>query len=160
MRSSYARVDILRSIPCSLRFLSIEPLMESVTDIDLTGIGWVAAGGMSGVLHKTHQMRMDWAAEVHNLWQGAEHPIPLQAGEQHPHRAWHQCPQPLSGKARRPGCRSGYGAANPGVPRDEKIVAWIAKARKQYAAGDLQPYQIRRLEKVPGWSWTEEAFHG
>jgi protein gp37 len=67
VRSSYARIDILRAIPCSLRFLSIEPLMEGVADIDLTGIGWVAAGGMSGVLHKTHQMRMAWAAEVHDL---------------------------------------------------------------------------------------------
>jgi len=67
VRSSYSRIDILRSIPCSLRFLSVEPLMESVADIDLTGIGWVAAGGMSGVLHKTHQMRMEWAAEVYEL---------------------------------------------------------------------------------------------
>ncbi len=66
VRSSYVRVDALRSIPCSLRFLSIEPLMESVADIDLTGIGWVAADGMSGELHKTHQMRMEWAAEVYD----------------------------------------------------------------------------------------------
>lgn len=67
VRSSYSRVDTLRSIPCSLRFLSVEPLLESVADIDLTGIGWVAAGGMSGPLHKTHHMSMQWAAEIHDL---------------------------------------------------------------------------------------------
>jgi protein gp37 len=67
VRSSYARIDTLRAIPCPLRFISIEPLMESVADIDLTGIGWVAAGGMSGVLHKTQRMKMEWAAEVHDL---------------------------------------------------------------------------------------------
>lgn len=66
VRASYSRVDALRSIPCSLRFLSVEPLMESVADIDLTGIGWVAVGGMSGPLHKKHRMRMEWAAEVHD----------------------------------------------------------------------------------------------
>lgn len=41
--------------------------MESVADIDITGIGWVAAGGMSGVLHKAHRMKMEWAAEVYDL---------------------------------------------------------------------------------------------
>jgi len=67
VRKSYSRVDMLRSIPCSLRFLSVEPLMESVADIDLTGIGWVAVGGMSGQLHKKHHMQMAWAAEVYDL---------------------------------------------------------------------------------------------
>ena len=66
VRSSYPRVDILRTIPCSLRFLSIEPLMESVADIDLSGIGWVATGGMSGPLHREQRMRLAWAAEVHD----------------------------------------------------------------------------------------------
>jgi hypothetical protein len=67
VRSSYERIDALRSIPCAMRFLSIEPLMESVADIDLTGIGWIAVGGMSGPLHKKHRMDMAWAAEVHDL---------------------------------------------------------------------------------------------
>lgn len=66
VRSSYERVNSLREISCSMRFLSIEPLMESVDDIDLTGIGWVAAGGMSGPLHREHRMKMAWAAEVYD----------------------------------------------------------------------------------------------
>jgi protein gp37 len=47
-----------RSIPCTLRFLSVEPLLESVADLDLTGIGWVAVGGMSGPLHTTRKMNL------------------------------------------------------------------------------------------------------
>jgi len=50
-----------------LRFLSVEPLLESVADIDLTGIGWVAVGWMSGPLHTTRKMDLKWAAEVHDL---------------------------------------------------------------------------------------------
>jgi hypothetical protein len=41
--------------------------MESVADIDLAGIGWVAVGGMSGPLHTKYRMNMVWAAEVHDL---------------------------------------------------------------------------------------------
>lgn len=67
VRNSYERIDALRSIPCTMRFLSIEPLMESVAGIDLAGIGWVAVGGMSGPLHTKYRMEMAWAAEVHDL---------------------------------------------------------------------------------------------
>jgi len=67
VRTSFDRLEILRSIPCSLRFLSIEPLMESIADIDLTGIGWVAVGGMSGRLNQARHLQLQWAAEVHDL---------------------------------------------------------------------------------------------
>lgn len=67
VRDAFSRVEILRSIACSLRFVSVEPLMESVRDIDLTGIGWVAVGGMSGPLHQKFRMELVWAAEVYDL---------------------------------------------------------------------------------------------
>jgi protein gp37 len=41
------RVDQLRRVDASVRFLSIEPLLGPV-QIDLTGIGWVIVGGESG----------------------------------------------------------------------------------------------------------------
>jgi protein gp37 len=63
-RKSYERVDALRRIPCSRRFLSCEPLLEDISDIDLTGIGWVLAGGMSGQHCKTHGMDLAWAASL------------------------------------------------------------------------------------------------
>ncbi len=42
------RVEILRQIPAAVRFLSIEPLLEDLGTIDLTGIDWVICGGESG----------------------------------------------------------------------------------------------------------------
>jgi len=42
------RVDHLRSVPCSVRFVSFEPLLGSVDSVDLSGIHWVIAGGESG----------------------------------------------------------------------------------------------------------------
>jgi protein gp37 len=42
------RADELRKIPASVRFLSIEPLLEDLGELDLTGIHWVIVGGESG----------------------------------------------------------------------------------------------------------------
>ncbi len=42
------RVDMLRDAPAAVRFLSIEPLLEDLGEIDLTGIHWVIVGGESG----------------------------------------------------------------------------------------------------------------
>jgi protein gp37 len=42
------RVDDLRKVPAAVRFLSCEPLIGSLADIDLTDIHWVIAGGESG----------------------------------------------------------------------------------------------------------------
>jgi protein gp37 len=42
------RVDHLRTAPAGLRMLSVEPLLEDLSPIDLDGIGWVIAGGESG----------------------------------------------------------------------------------------------------------------
>jgi protein gp37 len=42
------RVDVLRPIPAAVRFLSLEPLLEDLGDVNLDGIGWVIVGGESG----------------------------------------------------------------------------------------------------------------
>jgi len=42
------RIDQLRETPAALRFLSVEPLLEDLGTIDLSGIGWVIVGGESG----------------------------------------------------------------------------------------------------------------
>lgn len=46
------RVDDLRSVPAGVRFLSCEPLLGPLDGLDLTGIGWVIAGGESGPGHR------------------------------------------------------------------------------------------------------------
>ena len=42
------RIEHLRNAPCNVRFLSIEPLLEDLGTIDLSGISWVIVGGESG----------------------------------------------------------------------------------------------------------------
>ncbi len=42
------RVADLRTVPAAVRFLSCEPLLGPLNDLDLDGIGWVIAGGESG----------------------------------------------------------------------------------------------------------------
>jgi protein gp37 len=42
------RIDILREAPAAVRFLSIEPLLEDLGEIELDGINWVIVGGESG----------------------------------------------------------------------------------------------------------------
>lgn len=61
-RKRLPRIDVLRTIPAALRFLSLEPLLEDLGTIDLSGIGWVIAGGESGPGWRP--MDHAWAASV------------------------------------------------------------------------------------------------
>jgi protein gp37 len=73
---SYNRVDLLRKIPCTLRFLSCEPLIEDISDINLEGIGWILCGGMSGaVSSEKYPMDMRWAAGLYDATKGANIPF-------------------------------------------------------------------------------------
>jgi protein gp37 len=56
------RIDHLRSAPATVRFLSVEPLLEDLGEIDLTGIHWVIAGGESGP--GARPMHADWVRSV------------------------------------------------------------------------------------------------
>jgi len=42
------RADRLRDVDAAVRFISAEPLLGSLRDLDLTGIAWVITGGESG----------------------------------------------------------------------------------------------------------------
>lgn len=61
-RFGVPRIDDLRRTPAAVRFLSIEPLLEDLGTIDLTGIGWVILGGESGP--GARQMDPAWARSV------------------------------------------------------------------------------------------------
>jgi protein gp37 len=50
--STMFRVDDLRAVPAAVRFLSCEPLLGPLPDLDITGIDWVIAGGESGPCHR------------------------------------------------------------------------------------------------------------
>jgi protein gp37 len=56
------RIEHLRQTPATVRFLSIEPLLEDLGTLDLTGIHWVIVGGESG--HGARPMHPDWARSI------------------------------------------------------------------------------------------------
>ena len=56
------RISVLREIEASVRFLSIEPLLEHLGEIDLTGIHWAIVGGESGP--KARPMRREWVDSI------------------------------------------------------------------------------------------------
>jgi len=64
------RIDCLREAPARVRFLSIEPLLEDLGEIDLSGISWVIVGGESGP--GARPMKKDWVVSIRR-----------QCGEQH-----------------------------------------------------------------------------
>lgn len=56
------RIEHLRKVPSRIRFLSIEPLLEDLGAIDLTGIHWVIVGGESGP--GARPMEVDWVRSI------------------------------------------------------------------------------------------------
>jgi len=56
------RIECLRRVNAPIRFLSIEPLLEGLGNINLDGIHWVIVGGESG--HKARPMKSEWIEEI------------------------------------------------------------------------------------------------
>ena len=56
------RTDCLRNIHAHIKFLSCEPLIGSLSNLDVTGINWVIAGGESG--HKARPVKEKWITEI------------------------------------------------------------------------------------------------
>ena len=61
------RVDHLRQVPAHVRFISAEPLLGSLHELDLTDIHWLIAGGESGPGHRP--CSPDWVRELRDLCQ-------------------------------------------------------------------------------------------
>jgi len=56
------RIDSLREIKALIRFLSIEPLLEDLGEINLKDIHWVIVGGESG--SKARPMNKSWVIDI------------------------------------------------------------------------------------------------
>ena len=66
-RERTSRIAHLKQINSPARFISFEPLLGPVGDIDLTGIAWAIVGGESG--HGSRPMHADWAREIRDICQ-------------------------------------------------------------------------------------------
>jgi protein gp37 len=58
------RIDVLRTLSPTVRFLSCEPLLEDLGDLDLQNIDWVIVGGESG--RRARPMKEEWVLSIEN----------------------------------------------------------------------------------------------
>jgi protein gp37 len=61
-RRVVGRIDDLRQVPASVRFLSCEPLLGPLDDLRLDGIAWVIVGGESGP--GARPMEREWVESI------------------------------------------------------------------------------------------------
>ncbi|MBI4567058.1 MAG: phage Gp37/Gp68 family protein [Planctomycetes bacterium] len=105
-----SRIDHLRRIRAPTKFLSLEPLLGSIHDLDLSGIDWVIVGGESGP--RARPMNPAWVVAIRDQcrragvpfffkqWGGANK---KRAGRVLDGRTWDEMPATIS--------------ALPGLPR-------------------------------------------
>ncbi len=72
-RQATSRIRHLQGTNATVRFLSVEPLVQDIGDVDLTDIHWVIVGGESGP--GARPMRPEWATRVRDMCQS--HGIPF-----------------------------------------------------------------------------------
>ena len=56
------RIDCLRKLDATVKFLSCEPLLENLGNLNLDGIDWIIVGGESGP--KARPMKEEWVLEI------------------------------------------------------------------------------------------------
>jgi protein gp37 len=61
------RIDYLRQTNAAVKFLSLEPLLGPLQDLDLRGIHWVIAGGESGP--HARPLQADWVRSIRDQCQ-------------------------------------------------------------------------------------------
>ena len=61
-RDYLSRLDYLRRTPAQIRFVSFEPLLAPLGEVNLSGIDWAIVGGESGP--GARPMRQAWVAEI------------------------------------------------------------------------------------------------
>lgn len=62
-REAIERIEYLRRVPAAIRFISFEPLIGPVDDVDLTDIHWAIVGGESGTAARP--IKEEWVDQIH-----------------------------------------------------------------------------------------------
>ncbi|WP_107689093.1 phage Gp37/Gp68 family protein [Neisseria wadsworthii] len=68
-RYGLPRIELLRNIPATVRFISCEPLLEDLGHLNLTNIEWVIVGGESG--SKARRMQPVWVDNIRRQCEAA-----------------------------------------------------------------------------------------
>jgi len=94
------RIEHLQNTNASVKFLSIEPLIGSIQQLDLQDIDWVIVGGESGP--HARPMKKDWVLTIKNICQKNDVPFffkqwggtnKKKAGRKLEGRTWNQTPE-------------------------------------------------------------------
>jgi protein gp37 len=67
------RIDDLRQTGAAIKFLSLEPLLGPLPDLDLSDIDWIIVGGESGP--RARPMKESWVIEIRDQCQKAQVPF-------------------------------------------------------------------------------------
>ena len=98
-RYGIPRIEVLRRTKAAVRFLSIEPLLERLGEIDLRAIDWVIVGGESGIHRRP--IAAGWVREIRDQCRAAGVPFffkqwggrsPKQLGRALDGREWNDMP--------------------------------------------------------------------
>ena len=110
-RRQLYRIDDLRATPAAIRFLSIEPLLEDLGEIDLTGVDWVIVGGESGP--DARPFDIAWARSLRDLCQAAGVAFFMKQLGSRPFDGARECP-----------CADGHGGDPGEWPEDLRVQAF------------------------------------
>lgn len=95
------RIDELRKLPAAVRFISAEPLLGPLSNLNLTGVDWLIAGGESG--RGFRSVAPEWLTDLRDQcfsaetafffkqWGGAR---PKTNGRELDGRTWNEMPAP------------------------------------------------------------------
>lgn len=96
------RIDMLRQSKARFKFLSLEPLLGPLPDLDLAGIDWVIVGGESGP--GARPMKKEWVLEIRDICKASSVPFffkqwggvnKKQAGRELQGRTWNDLPMAM-----------------------------------------------------------------
>ena len=97
------RIDVLRQTSAKIKFLSLEPLLGALPNMNLKKINWVIVGGESGF--KARPMKLEWALDIQEQCQAGGVPFffkqwggknKKQAGRILNGRTWDEMPQAIA----------------------------------------------------------------
>ena len=97
------RINALRNTDAQIKFLSLEPLLGPLSNLDIDGIDWVIVGGESGP--KARPMNSEWVTDLRDQCLNARVPFffkqwggkkKKKAGRQLEGKTWDQLPNSLT----------------------------------------------------------------
>ena len=100
------RIQYLKQTPAKVKFLSLEPLLGPLANLDLKGIDWVIVGGESG--KKARKMEESWVLDIKNQCESANVPFffkqwggfnKKKSGRLLDGRTWEEMPGPIAANA-------------------------------------------------------------